>query len=196
MSYVHVKCLQRWRNTSTSRSAFFSCPQCKYQYRFARTQIVGIATNPGILHSLRVYYRSLMPQSCRRRHLRHPLHAPCSALVLRHHLLHVVVRRTLRHFLLSYRLLLQFLVFSRRCCAGPHPRCPPCPPGSRRQRRPNLWAGRRPVRVRTSFGTRFPPVLHSPLLTRPPHDWCWLPRANAPLATIHQSRTIPCPLPL
>ncbi|KAJ7038278.1 hypothetical protein C8F04DRAFT_951426 [Mycena alexandri] len=52
MSYVHVKCLQRWRNTSASRSAFFSCPQCKYQYRFARTQIVGIATNPVVVGAI------------------------------------------------------------------------------------------------------------------------------------------------
>lgn len=45
--HVHLKCLQRWRNTSTSRSAFYSCPQCGYKYHFARTRVVGIATNPG-----------------------------------------------------------------------------------------------------------------------------------------------------
>ncbi|KAK1233012.1 hypothetical protein PQX77_003814 [Marasmius sp. AFHP31] len=45
ISYVHVKCLQRWRNSSNS-SAFFSCPQCHYKYRFSRTRVVGIATNP------------------------------------------------------------------------------------------------------------------------------------------------------
>ncbi|KAF9496124.1 hypothetical protein BDN71DRAFT_782806 [Pleurotus eryngii] len=49
ISYVHVKCLQQWRNTSSSRVAFFSCPQCHYQYRFARTQALGIATNPIIV---------------------------------------------------------------------------------------------------------------------------------------------------
>lgn len=42
-----MKCLQKWRNTSSSRSAFFSCPQCHYQYHFARTRIVGLASNPG-----------------------------------------------------------------------------------------------------------------------------------------------------
>ncbi|KJA29399.1 hypothetical protein HYPSUDRAFT_127596 [Hypholoma sublateritium FD-334 SS-4] len=46
ISYVHIGCLQRWRNESTSNSAFFQCPQCRYQYRFARTRIVGLATNP------------------------------------------------------------------------------------------------------------------------------------------------------
>ncbi|KAK2461980.1 hypothetical protein APHAL10511_006443 [Amanita phalloides] len=46
---VHVKCLQRWRTTSASKSAFYSCPQCHYQYRFVRTRVVGIATNPVIV---------------------------------------------------------------------------------------------------------------------------------------------------
>ncbi|KAI3622206.1 ring finger domain protein [Moniliophthora roreri] len=48
ISYVHVKCLQTWRNTA-SRSAFFQCPQCHYKYRFSRTRVVGIATNPVIV---------------------------------------------------------------------------------------------------------------------------------------------------
>ncbi|GJE87665.1 E3 ubiquitin-protein ligase MARCH [Phanerochaete sordida] len=46
VSYVHVKCLHRWRNSSTSNSAFYRCPQCGYHYRFARTQVAGIASNP------------------------------------------------------------------------------------------------------------------------------------------------------
>lgn len=52
ISYVHVKCLQTWRNSSASKSAFFACPQCRYQYRFSRTRIVGLATNPVILGGL------------------------------------------------------------------------------------------------------------------------------------------------
>ncbi|KAJ6604575.1 hypothetical protein DFH09DRAFT_1123159 [Mycena vulgaris] len=52
ISFVHVKCLQRWRNSSVTQSAFFSCPQCHYKYRFARTRIVGIATNPVIVGAL------------------------------------------------------------------------------------------------------------------------------------------------
>ncbi|KAK0464898.1 uncharacterized protein EV420DRAFT_1511853 [Desarmillaria tabescens] len=52
ISYVHIKCLQQWRNTSTSQSAFFSCPQCHYKYRFSRTRVVGIATNPVILGAI------------------------------------------------------------------------------------------------------------------------------------------------
>ncbi|CAL1695588.1 unnamed protein product [Somion occarium] len=49
ISYVHVKCLQMWRNTSPSRSAFYACPQCGYRYHFARTRVVGIATNPVVV---------------------------------------------------------------------------------------------------------------------------------------------------
>ncbi|TBU34803.1 zf-C3HC4-domain-containing protein [Dichomitus squalens] len=52
ITYVHVKCLQRWRNTSSSRSAFYACPQCGYHYHFARTRIVGIATNPVVIATL------------------------------------------------------------------------------------------------------------------------------------------------
>jgi hypothetical protein len=47
LQHVHIACLQRWRNTSSNSSAFFVCPQCRYHYRFARTNIVGLATNPG-----------------------------------------------------------------------------------------------------------------------------------------------------
>ncbi|TFK57028.1 zf-C3HC4-domain-containing protein [Heliocybe sulcata] len=47
ISYVHVKCLQRWRNSS--ETAFFACPQCKYQYHFGRTKVVGLATNPVVV---------------------------------------------------------------------------------------------------------------------------------------------------
>ncbi|PCH33731.1 hypothetical protein WOLCODRAFT_94067 [Wolfiporia cocos MD-104 SS10] len=52
ISHVHVKCLQRWRNTSASRSAFYSCPQCGYKYHFARTRVVGIATNPLVVAAM------------------------------------------------------------------------------------------------------------------------------------------------
>ncbi|KAI0328483.1 zf-C3HC4-domain-containing protein [Cubamyces sp. BRFM 1775] len=52
ISYVHVKCLQRWRNTAASKSAFYACPQCGYHYHFARTRIVGIATNPVVIAAL------------------------------------------------------------------------------------------------------------------------------------------------
>ncbi|THV07703.1 hypothetical protein K435DRAFT_848112 [Dendrothele bispora CBS 962.96] len=49
ISYVHVGCLKRWRTSSPNQSAFFSCLQCHYRYRFARTSVAGIATNPIIV---------------------------------------------------------------------------------------------------------------------------------------------------
>ncbi|KAF8168188.1 hypothetical protein B0H34DRAFT_647032 [Crassisporium funariophilum] len=52
ISYVHVRCLQKWRSVSSTKSAFFACPQCRYQYRFSRTRFVGIATNPVIVGGL------------------------------------------------------------------------------------------------------------------------------------------------
>ncbi|ETW87406.1 hypothetical protein HETIRDRAFT_469399 [Heterobasidion irregulare TC 32-1] len=60
ISYVHVKCLQRWRNSSPTASAFFTCPQCHYQYRFARTQIVGLATNPVVIAALSTVFFVLL----------------------------------------------------------------------------------------------------------------------------------------
>ncbi|KAH9044823.1 hypothetical protein EDB85DRAFT_2105995 [Lactarius pseudohatsudake] len=52
VSHVHLACLQRWRNTSSNASSFFVCPQCHYHYRFARTKIVGLATNPVAIATL------------------------------------------------------------------------------------------------------------------------------------------------
>ncbi|OSX67486.1 hypothetical protein POSPLADRAFT_1164863 [Postia placenta MAD-698-R-SB12] len=49
ISHVHVKCLHRWRNSSANRSTFYSCTQCGYKYHFARTRVVGIATNPVVV---------------------------------------------------------------------------------------------------------------------------------------------------
>ncbi|KAF8898826.1 hypothetical protein BD779DRAFT_1464905 [Infundibulicybe gibba] len=43
--------ISKWRNTS-AKGAFFSCPQCHYNYRFTRTKVVGIATNPAIVGSI------------------------------------------------------------------------------------------------------------------------------------------------
>ncbi|KXN83848.1 E3 ubiquitin-protein ligase MARCH5 [Leucoagaricus sp. SymC.cos] len=60
ISYVHVKCLQKWRNTSSSTSAFFSCPQCHYQYRFARTRIVGLASNPVLVGGLSGFFFTIL----------------------------------------------------------------------------------------------------------------------------------------
>lgn len=56
IKYVHVKCLHRWRKASSLTSAFYSCPQCHYQYRFARTFALGIASNPCLFSKSIVFY--------------------------------------------------------------------------------------------------------------------------------------------
>ncbi|KAI0788509.1 zf-C3HC4-domain-containing protein [Abortiporus biennis] len=60
MTYVHVKCLQTWRTASASKSAFYSCPQCHYNYHFARTRAVGIATNPVVVGVLSAFLFTLL----------------------------------------------------------------------------------------------------------------------------------------
>ncbi|KAG1749918.1 uncharacterized protein EDB91DRAFT_1235352 [Suillus paluster] len=49
ISYVHVACLKKWRNTSFTNNSFYRCPQCHYRYHFARTKAIGLATNPIIV---------------------------------------------------------------------------------------------------------------------------------------------------
>ncbi|KIM75411.1 hypothetical protein PILCRDRAFT_827334 [Piloderma croceum F 1598] len=51
MTYVHVGCLKRWRDSSASKN-FFACPVCHYKYRLGRTRVVGIATNPVVVGAL------------------------------------------------------------------------------------------------------------------------------------------------
>ncbi|KAE9408174.1 hypothetical protein BT96DRAFT_24912 [Gymnopus androsaceus JB14] len=61
ISYVHVKCLQRWRTSSPNKSAFFSCPQCHYKYKFAaRFWAVGIASNPLIIGCISAFIFALL----------------------------------------------------------------------------------------------------------------------------------------
>ncbi|KAI8052813.1 hypothetical protein BDF22DRAFT_743488 [Syncephalis plumigaleata] len=49
MRYVHLECLNAWRNAGHSRSAFFECNQCGYRYSFARTRIATIIQHPVVL---------------------------------------------------------------------------------------------------------------------------------------------------
>ncbi|KAI5123613.1 hypothetical protein M0805_003429 [Coniferiporia weirii] len=52
ISYVHVRCLQRWRRES--ENAFFRCPQCSYRYMTARTSVLGLASNTLVIATLSV----------------------------------------------------------------------------------------------------------------------------------------------
>ncbi|KAF8326077.1 uncharacterized protein EI90DRAFT_3071414 [Cantharellus anzutake] len=52
ISFVHVECLNKWRTTSESKSAFWQCPQCHYKYAFARTKALGLATSKIAIGSI------------------------------------------------------------------------------------------------------------------------------------------------
>ncbi|KAJ3551445.1 hypothetical protein NM688_g4698 [Phlebia brevispora] len=60
VSYVHVKCLHRWRTSSRTQGAFYRCPQCGYHYRFARTKVMGIASNPIVVGILSCFAFTLL----------------------------------------------------------------------------------------------------------------------------------------
>ncbi|KIK70904.1 hypothetical protein GYMLUDRAFT_148344 [Collybiopsis luxurians FD-317 M1] len=60
ISYVHVRCLQRWRTSSQNRSAFYKCGQCNYSYRYARTRVVNIASNPVIVGCISAFLFTLL----------------------------------------------------------------------------------------------------------------------------------------
>ncbi|KAH7883514.1 hypothetical protein F5I97DRAFT_1958341 [Phlebopus sp. FC_14] len=60
ISYVHVKCLQRWRTSSSSSAAFYRCPQCQFHYRFARTKAHGLAANPIVVGILSSFFFTLL----------------------------------------------------------------------------------------------------------------------------------------
>lgn len=53
MKYVHLACLNAWRNASNSRglsseSSFFKCSSCLYKYNFSRTWLASLVTNFGV----------------------------------------------------------------------------------------------------------------------------------------------------
>ncbi|KAF8587315.1 hypothetical protein K439DRAFT_1630808 [Ramaria rubella] len=60
MQFVHVKCLNQWRMTSGSKSAFYSCDTCHYKYAFARTTVVGLATSPVVLGAASIFLFTLI----------------------------------------------------------------------------------------------------------------------------------------
>ncbi|KAG8925016.1 hypothetical protein FRC02_009971 [Tulasnella sp. 418] len=49
MQYVHSGCINKWRGTSGSKEDFWSCTQCRAQYRFAKrwTLPINLALNPA-----------------------------------------------------------------------------------------------------------------------------------------------------
>ncbi|SAM05283.1 hypothetical protein [Absidia glauca] len=51
MMYVHVSCLNRWRNMSPRASSYVACDLCGYQYNIYRPRYAAIVTN---VHFLRL----------------------------------------------------------------------------------------------------------------------------------------------
>eukprot|EP01050_Picozoa_sp_SAG11_P005104 SAG11_NODE_346_length_10432_cov_4.883770_4_plen_83_part_00 len=42
MRYVHVDCLNQWRNTSVNANSFYQCDSCKYRYSFKRARYASL----------------------------------------------------------------------------------------------------------------------------------------------------------
>mmetsp|Transcript_8461 Transcript_8461/g.16406 ORF Transcript_8461/g.16406 Transcript_8461/m.16406 type:complete len:284 (-) Transcript_8461:140-991(-) len=49
MKYIHVHCLEKWRDSGRSR-AKTECPNCHYKYKFARAQSVAWMSNKAFIH--------------------------------------------------------------------------------------------------------------------------------------------------
>ena len=47
MKFIHRNCLQTWRETNNR--AFYECDICKYKYKFTRTKIANILSNPYVI---------------------------------------------------------------------------------------------------------------------------------------------------
>ncbi|KAG1899305.1 uncharacterized protein F5891DRAFT_1160341 [Suillus fuscotomentosus] len=60
ISYVHISCLKKWRNSSFSNNSFYRCPQCHYRYHFARTKAIGLATNPVVVGMISSFLFTLL----------------------------------------------------------------------------------------------------------------------------------------
>lgn len=45
MRYVHVNCLNQWRQRANKKEAFYRCDQCLYKYSFSRTWWAQLVTN-------------------------------------------------------------------------------------------------------------------------------------------------------
>eukprot|EP00160_Parvularia_atlantis_P019581 Unigene7739_Nuclearia_a/m.23764 Unigene7739_Nuclearia_a/g.23764 ORF Unigene7739_Nuclearia_a/g.23764 Unigene7739_Nuclearia_a/m.23764 type:complete len:235 (+) Unigene7739_Nuclearia_a:13-717(+) len=49
MKYVHVRCLDEWRNRSTKREVYFQCDLCHFRYNINRSRWAQMLTRNGVL---------------------------------------------------------------------------------------------------------------------------------------------------
>ena len=69
MGFVHVDCLERWRQTSSNRKSFHRCDNCHYEYKFQtvvgdRLRVAKWIGTPGILHLVSVVALLLLVFLC------------------------------------------------------------------------------------------------------------------------------------
>jgi len=50
MKYVHVGCLNLWREKSSKKESYFMCDQCFYRYNFSRTSWAHFLERPYVIH--------------------------------------------------------------------------------------------------------------------------------------------------
>ncbi|KAJ9052037.1 hypothetical protein DSO57_1038235 [Entomophthora muscae] len=63
MKYVHIECLNAWRNTAASNllgseSSFFKCSNCLYKYSFSRARLAKLVTSTSarIIFTLVIFF--------------------------------------------------------------------------------------------------------------------------------------------
>ncbi|CAG8556672.1 2896_t:CDS:1 [Acaulospora morrowiae] len=52
LEYVHLSCLNKWRNNPVRHDASYRCEVCKYEYKFYRPRLAKIVESPLFLHTM------------------------------------------------------------------------------------------------------------------------------------------------
>eukprot|EP01114_Cavostelium_apophysatum_P009945 TRINITY_DN23276_c0_g1_i1.p1 TRINITY_DN23276_c0_g1~~TRINITY_DN23276_c0_g1_i1.p1 ORF type:complete len:247 (-),score=27.00 TRINITY_DN23276_c0_g1_i1:552-1292(-) len=50
IKYVHIECLDRWRQTSSNSQSYFQCENCHYKYNFSRPSYAQLMKSKIVLH--------------------------------------------------------------------------------------------------------------------------------------------------
>ncbi|RUS13207.1 hypothetical protein BC937DRAFT_95672 [Endogone sp. FLAS-F59071] len=56
MAYVHLDCLNRWRDEAPKRDAYYKCGTCGYEYSISRPRWASIFASPSLLHTLATFF--------------------------------------------------------------------------------------------------------------------------------------------
>ncbi|KAI9098835.1 hypothetical protein DFS34DRAFT_619133 [Phlyctochytrium arcticum] len=52
MKFVHVSCLNEWRNVSRNKKSYVECDHCRYRYHFRRTTWAKLVVNEAVVTGL------------------------------------------------------------------------------------------------------------------------------------------------